>query len=57
MLWSMEIAGRHDYKFILNAVRSDLERLDAEIASDIERATRSSQIQPVSVDVEPDADE
>jgi AbiU2 len=32
--WSMEIAGRHDYKSILNAVRSDLERMDADIAAD-----------------------
>lgn len=48
--WSMEIAGRHDYRSILNAVRSDLERMDADIALDIEQATRS-------VRVEPDADE
>lgn len=32
--WSMDIAGRDDYMFILNAARSEFERLDAEIASD-----------------------
>jgi hypothetical protein len=42
-LWSMNIAGRDDYKFVLKAVRSELERLDAEIASDIEQATRLAQ--------------
>jgi hypothetical protein len=42
-LWSMNIAGRDDYKGVLKAVRSELERLDAEIASDIEQATRLAQ--------------
>jgi hypothetical protein len=44
--WSMDIAGRDDYKGVLKAVRSELERCDAEIASDIERATRQSSPEP-----------
>lgn len=38
--WSTDIAGRDDYKFILKAVRSELERLEAEIEADIDRGTR-----------------
>lgn len=42
-LWSMDIAGRDDYKGVLEAVRSELERLDAELAEEIGQATRRAQ--------------
>ncbi len=42
-VWATDIAGRHDYKHVLDAIRSDLERRDAEIAREIEQATRLAQ--------------